>query len=37
MTMNVVIEHNQPVPAKAGMIKTANWIVDLGPGVADGA
>jgi excinuclease ABC subunit A len=28
----VVIEHNrQPAPAKAGVIKTADWILDLGP------
>lgn len=26
-----MIEHNQPVPAKAGMIKTADFILDLGP------
>ncbi|MEM1397483.1 MAG: hypothetical protein AAGH38_08555 [Pseudomonadota bacterium] len=31
MTMSVVIERDQPVPAKAGIIKTADWIVDLGP------
>ena len=31
MTTTVVIEHNQPAPAKAGVIKTADWIVDLGP------
>jgi excinuclease ABC subunit A len=27
----VVIEHNQPAPATAGVIKTADWILDLGP------
>ena len=27
----VVIEHNQPAPAKAGVIKTADWLLDLGP------
>jgi excinuclease ABC subunit A len=27
----VVIEHNPPAPAKAGVIKTADWILDLGP------
>jgi hypothetical protein len=25
------LEHNQPAPAKAGVIKTADWIIDLGP------
>jgi excinuclease ABC subunit A len=27
----VVIEHDQPAPANAGVIKTADWILDLGP------
>ena len=27
----VVIEHNQPAPAEAGVIKTADWVIDLGP------
>lgn len=31
MTTTVVIEHNQPAPAKAGVMKTADWIVDLAP------
>ena len=31
MTTTVVVEHNQPASAKAGGIKTADWIVDLGP------
>jgi excinuclease ABC subunit A len=31
----VVIEHNQPAPAKAGVIKTADWLIDLGPDGGD--
>lgn len=27
----VVIEYNQPAPAKAGVIKTADWVLNLGP------
>ena len=26
-----MIERNQPAPAKAGVIKTADWVIDLGP------
>ena len=31
MTTTKTLEHNQPAPAKAGVIKTADWILDLGP------
>lgn len=31
MTTTRTLEHNQPAPAKAGVIKTADWILDLGP------
>jgi excinuclease ABC subunit A len=37
VTTTKALEHNQPAPAKAGVIKTADWIIDLGPegGVKD--
>ncbi len=31
MTTTKTLEDNQPAPAKAGVIKTADWILDLGP------
>jgi excinuclease ABC subunit A len=31
VTTKKTLEHNQPAPAKAGLIKTADWTIDLGP------